>query len=62
MGYGLQGCKYQAWYTEGLLLEIGGWGFPLATINMTPGYFHWKTEENSTKRNQQMFDSLPTSC
>ena len=52
MGYGSQGCKYQAGYTEGLSLKTGDWGFPLATINMTPGYFHWKIEENRTKRNQ----------
>ena len=28
-----------------LSLTAGGWGFPLATKNEAPGYFHKKTEE-----------------
>ena len=29
----------------------GGWGFPSATMNVVPGYFHWKIAEtwNQTK-------------
>ena len=30
---------------EGLSLRGGGQGFPLATMNMAPGYFHRKIEE-----------------
>ena len=29
----------------GLSLKGGGRGFPLATMHVAPGYFHWKTEE-----------------
>ena len=29
----------------GLSLTGGGWGFPPATKNEAPGYFHRKTEE-----------------
>ena len=29
----------------GLSLRAGGWGFPSATMNVVPGYFHWKIEE-----------------
>ena len=29
----------------GLTLRAGGWGFPLATMNVAPGYFHRKIEE-----------------
>ena len=35
----------------GLSLRAGGRGFPPATMNVVPGYFHWKIEENRTKRN-----------
>ena len=27
------------------VIKSQGWGFPLATINMAPGYFHRKIEE-----------------
>ena len=29
----------------GLSLRAGGWGFPLAAMNMAPGNFHGKIEE-----------------
>ena len=29
---------------KGLSLRGGGWGFPLATMNVAPGYFHRKIE------------------
>ena len=28
----------------GLSLRGGGWGFPLATMNVVPGYFHREIE------------------
>ena len=39
-------------------------GFFPAAMNMAPGYFQRKTEEqiNRTKRNPQLFDSPPTCC
>lgn len=33
------------------VIKRGGWGFPLATMNVAPGCFHRKIEENRTKRN-----------
>ena len=30
---------------SGLSLRAGGLGFPAATMNVTPCYFHWKIEE-----------------
>ena len=33
------------WVLTGLLLRAGGRGFPPATMNVAPGYFHWKKEE-----------------
>ena len=33
-----------------LSLRGGGWGFPLATMNVAPWYFHRKREE---KKNQK---------
>ena len=32
-------------FTIGLSLRGRGWGFPLATMNVVPGYFHRKIEE-----------------
>ena len=34
-----------------LSLRARGRGFPLAPMYVAPGYFHWKIEENRTKRN-----------
>ena len=31
-------------YTTGLSLRGRGWGFPLATMNVAPGYFQRKIE------------------
>ena len=31
-------------------------------MNMAPGYFRKKIEENGKKRNLSLFDSLPTCC
>ena len=44
----------------GLSLRAGGRGFPPATMNVVPGYFHWKIEENRTKRNPWLFNCFPT--
>ena len=32
------------------VIKRGGWGFPQATMNVTPSYFYWKIEE---KQNQK---------
>ena len=39
------------WAHPGLSLRGGGRGFPPATMNLAPGYFDKKIEENRTKRN-----------
>ena len=30
-------------------LRAGVWGFPLATMNLVPGYFHWKKKKKEPK-------------
>ena len=42
-----KGCTLQNFIPdqEGLSLRGGGQGFPLATMNMGPGYFHRNIEE-----------------
>ena len=37
--------------TSRLSLRAGDRGFPPASMNITPGYFHRKIRENRTKRN-----------
>ena len=37
-------------HTTGLSLRVRSWGFPQATMSMTPRYFCRKQRENETKR------------
>ena len=32
------------------LLSAGGWGFSSATLNVVPGYFHWKIEKKTEQK------------
>ena len=43
-GYALRSVAH--YYFAGLSLRAGGCGFPPATMNMSPGYFHGKQKEN----------------
>ena len=46
-----------------LSLRGGGWGFPLATMNVAPWYFHRKREEKKrTRRDPWLFYTPPTCC
>ena len=43
-----EGCNI---LKSGLSLRGGGWGSPLASKNVPPGYFHWKIEEKWNQNN-----------
>ena len=51
-----------SFFFSGLSLRAGAWGFPLATVSMTPGYFCRKQKENGTKRTSWLFSFPPTKC
>ena len=51
-----------SFFFSGLSLRAGGWGFPLATVSMTPAYFCRKQKENGTKRTSWLFSFPPTKC
>ena len=46
----------------GLSLRGGDRGFPPATINVFPGYFHRKIEEKYNQMKSQLSDLPPTCC
>ena len=44
------GCRVQGVGCRAVINRVGGRGGPSATMNVVPGYFHWKIEE---KQNQK---------